>query len=194
MKSDLMTYIKRNKKVWSLIGIGGISSLGPLWLRLIKEGLSPPYPTFTIIMTVIFLFMVPIAFYPLKDHSIVKDRQKRHIISIALVILAPIFFAFYVCITKAVVRSQTTADNTTLRLVIGLKRSELSKKLFPKDSDEEILSNLGWSEEGVRKGWIPWSVCLSHVFLLMFYYAFFFPIVSLISLVILFDYLDSLHP
>lgn len=191
----LAAYLREFKIVWSVLT--SIFFLGPIWMQLIQVltqyNMSPPFQPMFIIMAIIFLMFVPLVIFQFRNHSLVSKKW-RGISILTLLLLAILFFIFYAFFLNAVVRSGTAPDGTTLRLVIGLKRSELAEKQFPRASDEEILSDLGWSEEGVRKGWIPWTISLAQVLLWLFYLCIFLSVVSLFSLVVLFDFVDSLSP
>lgn len=199
MDNSLKSYFKHYKSVYGLITtlLCSIPVISSIFSDEVERYLFPPlgnFDTIGRICTVILVLLVTMIVYFAKDLPIVQNKPRRFSLLIKMVLICIGFYLVFFILNLCFVQTITILDEnkTVMNASVGYERQQWAKDSLKGSTDYEVLTKKrGPYEKEIQKVWTMSSLVVVRTGLLLCYIAFFVVAVSISSLLILFDYMDS---
>jgi len=143
--------------------------------------------TFLKIATLILIVLLTLIIFFVKDVSLSKSKRGRLKVQVGLLLLSIFGLVSFGVLYLLVVEDLEIPGKGRISVSIGYDRTEFAKKNFEGETDKEMLEQRGLTDEEVFRLWTASSIIISRLALLISYWLFLLPAISVGSLSILFD-------
>jgi len=167
MKMTISLYLKSFGRVWGSLTalIGAFPFIGNYFANNYLY-ISPPIKTqFLLIFFIIFLSCI-YSVYFFKDLEIWQKKWGTPLVIIPLLLILFASFLIFFYWSHVAVRSILLPDrNKTIYVIVGTERTQFAKTNFTDThSDEDLLRNIGYLDEDIRRLWTQKSINLCRLY------------------------------